>query len=68
MGFQTCLVQIFNQFEFLRFSIKHGHCHCKGFGQFRDSVYVVIEVGRITVRRQLLKGQKNLVREIVADS
>ena len=34
----------------------HGHCRCEGFGQFRDSVNVVVEVGCISVCRQLLKG------------
>ena len=59
--FQICLEQIFKQFEFLWFPIKCGQCRCEGFGQFRDSVYVVVEVGWITVRRQLLRGQQSRV-------
>ena len=59
--FQTCLEQISKQFEFLRFPIKGGHCRCEGFRLFRDSVDVVVEIGRIIVSRQLLKGQQNLV-------
>ena len=61
VGFQTCVEQIFKQFDFLWFFIECGHCSCEGFKQFWDSIDVVVEIGWITVRRQLLKGQQNLV-------
>ena len=61
MDYQTCLEQIFKQFQFLWFSIKRGHCCCKGFGQFRDYTDVIVETGWIAVRRQLVKGQQKLV-------
>ena len=48
-------------FQIFWFPVKSGHCGCEGFGQFRDSFDVVAEIGWITVRRQLLKGQQNLV-------
>ena len=59
MDIQTCLEQIFKQFEF---PVKGWQCHCEGFGQFRDSMKVAVEIGRITISRQLLKGAQNLVR------
>ena len=61
VNLQICLEQIFKQLEFLYFSIKCGHCTCEGFGKFRVSTDVVVEFGGITVRRQLVKGQQNLV-------
>ena len=59
--FQTCLEQIFKQFELLWFSIECGHCHCEGFRQFGDTTDVVVEIGWIIVPGQLLEGQQNLV-------
>ena len=59
--FQNFLEQIFKQLEFFWFSIKFRHCRCEGFGLFRDSIFVVVEIGWITVRCQLLKGQQHLV-------
>ena len=60
-NFLACLQQIFKLLEFLRFSVKCGHCRCEGFGQFRDSVDVVLEVSSVAASRQLLKGQQNQV-------
>ena len=61
MNFQTCLEQILKQFEFLWFSIDFGQCCCEEFGKFRGSVDFVVEIGWVSVRRQVLKGQQNLV-------
>ena len=61
MDFQTRLEEIFKQLKFLWFSVKRGHCRCERFKQFRDSANIVIEIGWIGVRRQLLEGQQILI-------
>ena len=43
------------------FPVEGGHCCRGGLRQFWNFVTVVIDIGRITVRRQLLKGQESLV-------
>ena len=59
MDFRTRLEQVFEQFEFIWFSVKRRYRRCERFRQFRDSAKIVIEIGWIGVRRQLLKGQQN---------
>ena len=61
VDFRTQLEQIFDQFEFFWIPVKDGHCCCEGFGQFRDSIDVVVRFGRVVVSCQMLKGQQNLV-------
>ena len=51
--------QSFKKFQF--FSIKSRCCCNEGLGQFRYSVNVVVETGRITMTCQLLKGKQNLL-------
>ena len=47
VDFQTCWEQIFNQFVFLWFPVKGGDCRCEGFGQFRVSADVVVELAEL---------------------
>ena len=61
VDFWIFVEQVFRQFDFYLFSIKCGQCSCTGFRQLWESIDVVVEIGWITVRRQLLKGQQNLV-------
>ena len=50
-----------NKSNFSGFPSKGGQCCCEGIWQFWDSTDVVVAIGCITVRHQLLKGQQNLI-------
>ena len=60
MIFETCLEQIFKQFKILWIPIEGRHCCSEGFGQFWNSIYVVVEVSRIAIACRLLRGHLNL--------
>ena len=61
MYFEAQLEKIFKQLELLRFFVKCWPCCGERFWQFGNSVDIVMEICRIVVVRQLLKGQQNLV-------
>ena len=61
VNFEARLEKLFKQLKFLRFPVKREHRCSEGFRHFRDFTDVVVESGCIGVRRQLLKGQQNLV-------
>ena len=53
--------KIFEELKLCRFPVKRGHRCRERFGQFGKSVDIVMEICRIFVVCQLLKGQQNLV-------
>ena len=61
MDSEARLEKIFKQLELFRFTVERGHCCRNWLWQFWSSVNKVLEICRINVVWQLLKGQQNLV-------
>ena len=61
MDFEARLEKIFKQLELFRFFVERGHRCRKRLWQFGKSPNIVMEICRIVVVCQLLKGHQNLV-------
>ena len=55
------LEEIFKQFNFVRFPVKHEQCCGEILCPLGILVHVVVEVGGVAIASQLFKGQQNLV-------
>ena len=61
MSFETRLEQIFKPLKLLRFPVERGNRCRERLWQIGSSVDIDMELSRIVVVCQLLKGQQNLV-------
>ena len=61
VSFEACFEKIFKQLKLFRFSVERGHWCSGRLWQFGKIVDIIMNVCRLVVVCQLLKGQQNLV-------
>ena len=61
MNFEARLEKIFEQLKLLIFSVERGHGSSERFWPFENSVDINMNVCRIVVTCQLLKGRQDFV-------